>query len=365
MATWLASARKRDQAIPTIAYVNDSAPHSVDARNTGYLEKLKLIVTANGQYVTAGPTGTDPLGAQGGPLSRITLKVNSVATLFDCSGWMTSIISAIDSQYNFGAASLTPAPQTFTAAPAVAAFANKFAYDIPVGLNLANYPWPVGLIQTAIQSQETVLEARFLPFVAVAGSPGSGLYTGNGANLTAVLPNGIVFPNQQYFDPIADPEAQPYLGYIHQWREWTFPLSGDGDQEIVLPTSDLYCRFLFTIITGAGGALALDGASLTRLRLMYGANQTPYDLTADQLRYRMGRQLGSLALPTGTFLLDLIADTHTERDVFNGAATTNLRLVPTLSGATYGSGSRIIIAVEQLIAVAPAAAGAVGVQGAI
>jgi hypothetical protein len=58
---------------------------------------------------------------------------------------------------------------------------------------------------------------------------------------------------------------------------------------------------------------------------------------------------GASLLPTGLYGFDLLEDSHDERDLIDSAATTDLRLVVTLAGATYTGGLASKVLVEQLI----------------
>lgn len=367
--TWLGQAKRRDQRLGAVAYDGGQAvPRRIDLRNAGYLERLRLAVSTTSTYTTAGPTGVDSFGQYAGPIGRITVIANSVGQLYDCSGFMTAIISTVDNQYNFGAAALRPTPPAaFAAAPGVAATTNKWFYDVPIALNFANKPWPIGLFQTAINAQEISFEVRFNPIAGTTGNPGSAVYTGNPGNLAAGNQSGSVDIQQVYYDPIADPASQPSLAFIHQWREFQFPLTADGDTEIRLPPGNLYTRVIYAVVTGAAGALDLNDTVVTRLRLMYGANLAPYDETIDAVKSRMARHYSvggaGNGLPGGVYVHDFLEESHTERDVINSAATTDLRAVLTTAGGTYTGGGRVHVAVEQLIPLAPVQPGSAGVQG--
>lgn len=361
--TWIAQARKRNQRLGSIPYDTGlNVPRRLDLRNSGYLHALRLTTTATFIYATAGPTGVDALGQYGGPYNRITVMANSIGLLFDTTPASAAVISAIDNQYNSGSALFQPAPTSFTAAPGTTSTTDTFVYDLPISVTLANKPWPLGFFQTALNSQETSIEVRFNPVTGTTGSPGSGLYTGNTANNTQSANTGSTDIQQIYFDPIADPNAQPSLAWIHTWREWQYPLTADGDNEFRLPPSNYYCRLVYTVVTGGSGALALDSTHVTRLRLMYGANLAPYDEPYSAVIYRMSRNYG-FTLPGGFLVHDFLHESHTERDIINAAATTDLRFVVTTSGATYSGGAYVRCAAEQLIPLVVPSAGSPAVQG--
>lgn len=374
--TFNMQARKRNQRLGSIAYDGGgNVPRRLDLRNAGYLERLSVMESLTFAYATAGPTGSDFFGQYGGIVQRITVMANSVGLLYDCTGEMAFLITAIDSNYNYGAASIQQAAgagiggignQTYvhTASPGTSTTTNTYPLVIPVDLYLANKPYPLGLFQTALNSQETSIEVRFRPIVATAGTPGSGLYTGNGGNLSAGA-TGSIDIQQTYFDPIADQNAQPNLTYIHQWREFQFPLTADGDNEIRLPPSNYYSRVIMWVITDtSSNVLSGDDAHVTRLRLAYGANLAPYDEPFLAVKDRMAR-LYDFQMPAGVYVYDFLEDTHMERDIINSAATTDLRLIITTSGATYSGttgGAYVKVAVEQLIPLG-LGAGAARVQG--
>jgi hypothetical protein len=130
----------------------------------------------------------------------------------------------------------------------------------------------------------------------------------------------------------------------------------------MLNNANIYLRFIVLIVTGAANALAPDSTHLTRIRLMYGGNIAPIDLTVDQLRARQARLYGAAAVPNGFYILDFVSEPHTERDAINASASTDLRLTLTTGGATYSGGAYARVAMEMLVPLtAPGAA--VGVQG--
>lgn len=363
--SWLGQARKRNQRIGSIANdQGDLVPRRLDLRNAGYLERLKLYQRYTWQMGTAAASSADFFAEYGGMLQRITLISNSVGMLYDVSGEMAKLISALDMGYEQGAAVVNPSPNSFTTAAAAgtAAAANVWALDVPVAINLANKPWPVGLYQTALNSLEIALEVRQRPLRATVGTPGSGLYVPAGTTVTTTDLAGDIEIQQVYFDPIADQASQPSLGFIHQWREFQVPLTADGDLEIRLAPSNLYMRALYWALTGTAGTDLTGSTAVTALKLVYGANFAPFDETDDQASARMRRNYGNAAWPVGFYAHDFVKDSHTERDFINSAATTDLRAIMTTSGGTY-VGSYVKVAVEQLIPLIVPAAGAGNVQG--
>jgi hypothetical protein len=356
-ATFTNSAQKRTQYLGQIAFDGGTtaADRRLVLRNAGYLRWLRLVGNVSFQYTTAGPTGTDPFGGYGGFIKWIRVRANNVGTLYDCSGEATAIISAIHNDYVYGAAAVNPPPYSLTASPGVAATTCTFPLHVPLELPLANKPSPLGLYQTAQNSNETSLEVQFRPIVATAGTPGSGIYVGNGNNLNAGS-TGYVDVTQSFFDPIEVQSAEPNLGYMRMWREFPFTFTSDGDTEIRLPPSNIYTRVFVWIVTGAAGAGALDSTHATRFQLRYGPNLPIYDQKVQDVVYEMQQRYsfmnpgtGASTMPAGFYGFDLLEDSHDERDMIDSAATTDLRLVVTLAGATYSGGFVSKVIVEQLI----------------
>src|SRR5215471_19103843 len=184
-ATFTNSAQKRTQYLGQIAYDGGTtaADRRLVLRNSGYLRWLRLVANCSFSYTTAGPTGTDPFGTYGGIVKWIRVRANNVGTLFDCSGEAAVILSAIHNNYVYGASVVTPPPYNFAASPGTSATTDVWPIHVPLELPLANKPSPLGLYQTAQNSNETSLEVQFRPINGTAGTPGSGLYTGNPANL--------------------------------------------------------------------------------------------------------------------------------------------------------------------------------------
>lgn len=382
--SWLGQARKRNQILGSI--VNDkgtNTPRRLDLRNAGYLSRLRLYQAYNFQFGTANPTAADAFAQPGGCLNRITLQSNSVGLLYDVSGEFAKVISAIDNAQHYGDAWLDPAPNTFTAAPALASTYNVWAADVPIAVEMRNKPWPIGLYQMALNALEVSLEVRFRPLKATAGTPGSGLYVPGGTTTVVTDSNGDLYIQQIYFDPIADPQSQPTLAWIHQWREFQVPITADGDLDIRLPPSNLYMRILYWFISGGAGALAPDAAHFTKLQLRYGANFAPFEERADssfnanltnaslggQVISRMNQQYSNMfgqataGVYNGIVTHDFFTDDDTEQDFINSAATTDLRSTVTTSGATYTGGAYLKLAVEQLIPLVVPQAGTGTVQG--
>jgi hypothetical protein len=211
-ATFTNSAQKRTQYLSQIAYDGGltAADRRLVLRNSGYLRFVRLIQNLSFQYATAGPTSVDPLAVYGGICRWIRVRANNVGTIFDCSGEGAAVASMIHNQYMYGTGNMTPPPYNFPSAPALAATVAKWTQDVPLELPLANKPSPLGLYQTAQNSNETSLEIQFRPVVGTIGIPGSGLYVGNGSNLVAGY-TGYVDATQSFFDPIEVREAEPNL----------------------------------------------------------------------------------------------------------------------------------------------------------
>lgn len=364
--TWVQSAKKREQTIGSIlSDTGTLAPRTQVIPQVGYLDRLNMSEALQFQFNTAAATSADAFAAVGGNLRRITLFVNSIGNLFDCSGFMAGIIDAIDNNYNYGNGAkvqATPAVFASAAGAGVASTTNKWFFHIPLGLYLTNAPWPIGLFQTALQNLSIRLNVLWQPLRGVAGTPGSGMYVPAGGTLVTTDQNGQLQINETYFDPIADQASQPYLGFIHRWQEFQVPLTSGGDTQILLPGQNYYTRIILAIVSGGSGALALDGTNLQRLRLMYGANLAPFDEdeTKGEVSARMRRQYGLTfeTFPVGVYTLDFIHQTHDNRDWINAAGTTNLRVVVTMANSgTYTGGGYILVATEEVAPLAlPAAA---------
>jgi hypothetical protein len=110
------------------------------------------------------------------------------------------------------------------------------------------------------------------------------------------------------------------------------------------------------IVTGAAGAGAPDSTHATRFQLRYGPNLPIYDQDVDDVVYEMAARYnivnpatGASLLPAGFYGFDLLEDSHDERDMIDSAATTDLRFVVTMAGATYSGGFASKVIVEQLI----------------
>lgn len=378
--TFIGQARKRNQILGTIA--NDQGqlvPKRIDLRNAGYLDRLRLLQAYDFQFATASPGAADPFAQAGGQLARLSLQSNSVGLLYDVTGEIAKVISAIDdSQRNGVVATLDPLPNKFTAAPAQSATTNIWAAEIPIATYFNNKPWPIGLYQMALNALEVSLEVRFRPLYATATTPGSGIYL-QGSSTKAQDIRGDLYIQQQYYDPIADPASQPTLAFIHQWREFQLPLTGDQDNDFRLPPSNLYMRVIYWPVFAG----ALTGTPVTKLQLRYGANFAPFEEYTGQqftngltqqnrlghVAQRMARLYGNPigvagAGPyDGLIVHDFFADNDNEQDFINSAATTELRATLTTSGGTYTNPSYCKIATEQLIPLVVPTPGTGNVQG--
>lgn len=376
--TWLGQAKFRSQTMGAItADAGQNIPRPFDLPQIGYLESLDLSTLLTFTFSTA-PTGLDAFGAVAASLARVTVFVNSIGNLCDVSGFSLGFISAIEFAYRYGASALMPFPSATVAFGSVGTTAktNSYHHRIPLGLYLLNFPFPIGLFQTALQNLSVRLIVRWLPIQGTAGNPGSGTYTGG---VVGSQQSGQVQINESYFDPIQAPTAQPYLGFIHRWSEFQTSLNKAGDTDILLPGQNYYSRILYEIVSGGAGALALDSTHLQRLRLMYGANLAPFDEdeTNQEVTQRMQRQYPGLvasmngvpqgagnagASTLGVYWHDWVADTHDNRDWINAAATTNLRSRLTMAATGTYTGGGYINAVTEEIAPLALPAGAV-VQG--
>lgn len=354
--SWTGQAKLRRQTIGSVANKQGKGnPQFFDLPNIGYLSDVEIATQLAFQFGVAAATSADAFAAGQGGIDRVTLFVNSIGNLCDVDGFMLAVITAIDDQYRYGNSKFQGAPASFVSAVTAGtnATTDKWFHRIPLSLELKNLPWPIGLFQTALQNLNVRLQIRQLPLLATAGIPGTGLYVPAGGTTVVSDEAGQNQLLEKYFDPIGDKASQPYLGFIHRWSQWQVPLTKSGDLQILLPGQNYYTRILYAIVTGAGGALALDSTHLQRLRLMYGANLAPFDEdeTKGEVSARMRRQYGLLmdSLPAGVYSHDWIHETHDNRDWINAAGTTNLRAVLTMDPAgTYTGGGYVNVAVEEV-----------------
>lgn len=363
--TFMGQAKYRTQPLGRIPWAdNGGSPVTLDLRNVGYLHRLRVNVNISGQYATAGPTGQDGMNQYVGPVGRIAVRSNSVGVLFDTTGFAAAIISAITAQYDRGNAVLNPTPYTFTASPGTAAFANKWVFEIPISLYLANYEAPLGLFQTAVQGQETLCEIRWTKIALDSATIGSTVYSGNTVNAGSLA--GYASLQQVYFEPINQQYqgALPNGAYVHQWNDTQYPVTADGDTDLKLPSTNYIMRIILIYVQGATApTLALNTAAVTRIRIQYGANVNPIDYDIDQIRYDMARNYPGIIFPNGVFIIDLLSETSTERDWLNSAAATELRVTFSTSGGSYAGGAYVRMVREMLIPYILPTPGSVGVQG--
>jgi hypothetical protein len=183
---------------------------------------------------------------------------------------------------------------------------------------------------------------------ATAGTPGSGIYV-PGGGATGPNPNGQTEIQMDFFDPIDEATAKPPLSFLHQWSEDFYSLGvGTGDNRLRLPQNDYYTRVVVWLFSGGAGALAPDAASLQRLQLSYGPKLVPYDFSANQLYYRM-ESMYNAQMPAGVYVLDLLEETHTERDSIDASSTTDLELILTTSGMNVAGGAFAKVITERVI----------------
>ena len=367
-----AALRKLNQGV--VAYDGGlNVPTRVKLANAGYLWRLRCSVQMNARMAVAA-NALDAFGQFCGPINRLTVRLNGTQDLFDCSGYMAAVIAAIDSQYNYGAGQVNPSPPGLLIAPAtagVAAFDGLWSIDLPMAVQLANQPAPLGLVQLALQNMEANLEVRWNPYVVqnqaglAAPIPGSSVYGTAAAPSFTTAPSGTLTCEQHYFDPVPAPEDQPPLGWIHRWREVQYPVTADGETEIRLPPSNVYLRAVFQYVQGAATALAPNGwvaagasnlvspGAINRVQLRWGGALAGIDHAASQIQGQMARHYGGMTLPVGIYVVDLLEETHTDRDLINSAATTDLRITVTTSGGSYAGGAYIRAAFEELVPLSP------------
>jgi hypothetical protein len=349
--TWLTEAEQRAQPVSSIAYDGGSGTvRYLDLPQAGYLHTLQIVTKISGTF-SAAPTNPDPNAYVQGPVQQFRVFVNSEGTLFDCDGFITGLISALQNQYDYGDGKVYPYPQaSFTQQPGLVAFNDKFTHSLPLAISLANVSTPIGLYNTALQNLSIRLQERFLPVIAPANQlPGSGLYVGG---TLAAAATGQSDVNETYFEPIPYASAQPPLRYIHRWTQFEVPINvSNGTVDVPLTGRQRYLRLIYAVFDGATNAIVLNPNVLTNLQLIYGVQSTPYDETVDQVGSRMRRDYGKLmdSWPGGVYTHDFIQRTHTARDWFDAGRVTNLRARLTFSGAHPGTGSKIVCATEEVL----------------
>lgn len=356
--TWLTEAQLRAQPVGNVPFDGGTtAPRFLSLPQAGYMAGLDLVTTLNYQFLTV-PTQTDVWGRLGGPIQRMRVFVNTEGEMFDCSGFASNLIMAMDDDYNQDDGRNYMYPQaSFPPSPQLNSVKSIFFHHIPLALYLKDVPWPIGLYNTAIQNLTIQFQEQFLPVIGTAGTPGTGLYSG-GTIQTSPAASGNTDVNEQYFEPIPIAQAQPPLRYIHRWTEFNIPITvGTGLLDLPLPGRQNYIRFIICVVDGATGTtLALNPNILTNLKLTYGVQTSPFDFNLNQLNLRMNQQYGRMmqTWPAGCYFLDFIKDTHTTRDWFNAGNVTNLRLQAALTGAHSGNGGYIKVITEEVLTLAGA-----------
>lgn len=343
--SWIDLAQHRIQDLSTIPYDGGTqTPRRLQLLNTGYLEGLDLVQDVSFQYSVA-PTGTDTQGAVDMGLNRLTLVGNSLVPFYDCDGVMTQVITAIQRRYDGGAISFPPLPTTFIAQGSVGtgAHTNVWNATIPLAINLANMPFPIGLYQTALNNLQINVIARFLPVVGTANVAQSGMYTGG----TLSTSGGQLSVKQNYFDPIYVPSAQPPLGLVHQWSETQVPVAGAGEVTIQFAPPNYYTRVIFSVIQQNGAIGDVMATTGPGIQWGYGPQLFPVNETHDECQARMYRQYGFDLTPFGIYTIDLIQSTHTQRDWFDSNNMTNLRANLFLGGSSWPG--MVNVAIEQFI----------------
>ncbi len=351
-ATWLTEAQLRAQPVGSIPYDGGSqSPRFLQLPQAGYINALDIAQNLTGIHSVA-PTSADVMGKLGGPIKQIRLFVNTEGEMYNLPGYISNLVMAMDDAYNMDDGRNYNWPlSSFDRMPGLNTFNDLWLYRIPLGLTLKDVPWPIGLYNTAIQNLTVQLQTEFLPIVATAGAPGSGLYLGG--TLTTPAAAGNFDVNEQYFEPIPILQAQPPLKYIHRWTSFSVPITlGSGTIDIPLPGRQNYIRLIVAVIDGASSTtLTLSPSILTNLKLTYGVQTSPFDFTVNQLIFRERQLYGRLmdAWPQGVYFMDFIKETHTTRDWFNAGNVTNLRLQATLANAHTGVGSYFLVAAEEVL----------------
>lgn len=353
--TWLTEAELRRQPVGSIAYDGGTGTvRFLDLPQAGYLSHLQGV-TKVGATLAAIPTKADDTGFINGAASQYRVYVNTEGTLFDLDGMRTAIVGAIDMQYNTGDGRVYPYPQnSFDWQPGVNAFVDKWLHRIPLALYLSNVPYPIGLYNTALQNLSIRLQQRWLPIGEAANLlPDNGLYVAT--NPTTYT--GQSDWNEEYFEPIPYPSAQPPLRYVHRWTQFEVPINtSSGVVDVPLPGRSKYVRMIYCVYDGTSNNVTLSDSILTQLQLTFGVQSHIHDETYDQVKARMRKQYGRLmdSMPGGIYTHDFVADTHTARDWFDAGRVTNARAQLTFSGAHTGTGSKIVCATEEVLTLAQA-----------
>jgi hypothetical protein len=344
--TFLAEARQRFIDLGLIAYDGGSrSPNTKDTRATGYLSRIRAVCRLSGSVGVANTASADAFGALAGPVDRVQLRTLTVSNIIDLSGEMAAVMTFLDNWYRQPGTSLNPAgAYSFTATPAIGAFAGEWTFDLPVSVELANYPSPLGLYQTAVAGQVATVAVNWRPVVATVGVPGSGIYVpGASGTYTGVTGNARL--QQEYFEPIQNPNGWPVGDYMHRWREFSVPVNGDNTYEIPLVQGNYYSRLIYLVVTNG----AVNATAVNRLQYEFGGNMIPMDETGDSALTRQARMWNG-QIPAGFYIHDFLTPNHTDRDFVNSAVVTAPRAAFTLSGASYGGAANYIrTAVEEFI----------------
>lgn len=320
----------------------------------GYLARLHVHFSGTCTVTLGG--GTAALDATGpyNAISRVRVQANSGQDIYSVSGYGTYLVNSLmDASYdpNYSIYSNAPSTATRVYAAATSSGANawEFGFVVPIALNDQS---EIGLILLQNEMAVTTLAMEYNSTIySTTANQGPVLVTGAA---TATL-TGTFTPTIEYFSVPADPSARPDISWLHQYLEFTQPVTAVGDNNVNLLRDNLYLQVIhYNKLNNA-----LNSADFDRVRLVINQSDTPYDFTNKALlqlqRYRYNRDL-----PTGTLVHDFFTQGRPnygdERDIINGRATSELTSILTVnSGATLGSNASTINTItRQLVKLASA-----------
>lgn len=324
-------------------------PIPITLISDGYLERLTGVFTLNGQYGTAGPTAIDPEAVFSGGVERLELVGTNNRGLYNLTGEFAGIFTFLDRWYrNRGipqSTMVTGAGFSGVALPGTTAFADTWAFDVPLGVEIKEFDAPIGMYPVGFVGPAPRLNVYFRPVSATAANPGTGIYV-PGGGATGPTPTGSFDWSQRGYAPISVPSAQPPSNLIRTYREGAVTINGNQQYELQLSQGAFAVRVALFVV--ANGAMANIATAITNLEYDYGFGMRRKVWNGLQLQQLLVQTWGT-NFPNWLVVLDFYTATRSMRDWLNTTAVTRPRILMTLSGLTFGgSQNQIRFGVEEV-----------------
>lgn len=327
------------QTLPSLQFT-EGQTISIQIPKTRFLSRIFLQVDGTFKLAHASKTTfTKSIFDKYNLLRSIRLSINNGFNPYSISGGMLSLYNKVNSyKNNFVASDTVFETELLENVVDTTAHSNRVRYTLEVPLTL-NERDTIGMLMA--QSEETVITLNI--------DCGTIANLMTDTDITSSVVAITVTPITETFAIPQTPDAIPDYSIFKLVTETTYPILGNGDVIIKLPTSLTYRKLIMYMESDTIGT-AIPYTSINSVQLIFNQADSPYSVNGKFLNYENRKEYQG-ALPLGSYAIDFssqgIANFGNARDYIDTEKLTECWIKINFSGLT-GSTNNIKVVSEML-----------------